>query len=77
MRALRITDMAKVYTCDPAVWGAQPHDYASIAAWNIGLKSIALEQARLALEKEPQDSRLLANLKYIDYDLSASKLEAS
>jgi glycosyltransferase involved in cell wall biosynthesis len=65
MRALRITDRAMVYTCDPAVWGAQPHDLASIAAWHLGLNKIALTQANLALEKEPDDLRLQENLKYI------------
>ena len=66
IRALRITDRALVYTCDPAVWGAQPHDLASISAWHIGLKDVALEQAKLALEKEPDDLRLEANLGYIE-----------
>jgi len=33
MRALRITNREMVYTGDPAVWGAQAHDLASISAW--------------------------------------------
>jgi tetratricopeptide (TPR) repeat protein len=77
MRALRIVDRAMVYTCDPAVWGAQPHDLASIAAWHIGLKNTALEQAKLALEKEPDDLRLQGNLKYIEADLEGATQEAA
>ena len=62
MRALRITDRAMVYTCDPEVWGYQAHDYASIAAWHLGLKNISIEQAQLALAFEPDNVRLKANL---------------
>ena len=65
MRALRITDRLKVYTCDPAVWGAQPHDLAAIAAWNLGLKDVALAQAKQALELEPTDIRLQNNVKWM------------
>ena len=32
MRALAVKDRDLVYTCDPAVWGPQPHDLAAIAA---------------------------------------------
>lgn len=70
MRALKIKDRDLVYTCDPAVWGAQPHDLASIAAWHLGLKEIALEQAQLAVEKEPNDQRLQNNLIWIKNKLS-------
>ena len=62
MRALQVNNRELVYTVDPAVWGSQPHDLASIAAWNLGLKGIALEQAKLAVKKDPEDERLRANL---------------
>ena len=65
MRALRIKERAMVYTCDPAVWGARPHDLAAIAAWNLGLKDIALEQAKLALSLEPDDKRLQDNVRFM------------
>ncbi len=65
MRALAIQDRALVYTCDPAVWGALPHDLASVAAWNLGLRDVAAEQARLAVEQSPDDIRLQNNLKSI------------
>lgn len=65
LRTLKIENRELVYTCDPEVWGHQPHDLASIAAWNIGLKEIALTQAKLAVEKTPNDARLQANLKFI------------
>ena len=65
MRALRITDRLQVYTCDPAVWGHQAHDLASIAAWHLGMAEISIEQARLAVEKSPDDPRLRANLDFV------------
>jgi glycosyltransferase involved in cell wall biosynthesis len=65
MRALKIVDREKVYTCDPEVWGAQPHDLASIAAWHLGLKDISIEHARLAVEKEPENKRLQANFAFV------------
>jgi len=65
MRALQIKDKQLVYTCDPAVWGYWAHDLASIAAWNMGLKDIAMEQAKLALEHAPEDARLQANLAFM------------
>ena len=66
MSALAITNREMVYTCDPAVWGAQPHDLASIAAFRLGLYEEAAEQARLAIEKEPEDPRLRSNLELIE-----------
>jgi tetratricopeptide (TPR) repeat protein len=64
MRALRITDRAAVYTCDPAVWGYQAHDLAAISAWNLGLKEKAIEQGKIASDMEPHDERLKANLHF-------------
>ena len=64
MRALRITDREAVYTCDPAVWGYQAHDLAAISAWNLGLKEIAVKQGQIAVDLEPHDERLKANLKF-------------
>lgn len=62
MSALAITNRELVYTVDPEVWGAMPHDYASIAAWNMGLKDQAIEQARIALNFAPDDVRIAENV---------------
>ena len=77
MRGLKIKDRELVYTCDPAVWGYQLHDLASIAAWHLGIKDIALEQAKLALEKEPADQRLRNNLTFIEDAISGKMKKAS
>lgn len=77
MRALKITNRAAVYTCDPAVWGHWAHDLASIAAWQLGLKDIALEQAELAAQATPDDLRLQSNLEYIRAAMSEQAAEAA
>ena len=61
--ALAITNREFVYTVDPEVWGALPHDYASIAAWNLGMKEIAIEQAKMALTLAPDNVRIADNLR--------------
>jgi hypothetical protein len=69
MRALQIVDKQLVYTCDPAVWGYWAHDLASISAWHLGMKDLALEQAKKALDFEPDDLRLKGNLEYIQAEM--------
>lgn len=66
LTCLSITHREKLYTVDPAVWGAAPHDLASIAAWNIGLHALALEHARKAVEFAPDDLRLRQNLEFCE-----------
>lgn len=66
LTCLSITNREKVYTVDPEVWGWQPHDWASIAAWNMNLVPLALEHARKAVELAPDDMRLRQNLKFCE-----------
>jgi hypothetical protein len=46
------------------VWGYQPHDLAAIAAWQLGLKDIAVQQGQIAVDLEPGDARLRTNLNW-------------
>lgn len=64
MTALKITDREHVYTCDPAVWGALPHDLASVSAWHLGKRDEALRHATAAAALDPTDARLAANVDY-------------
>ena len=66
--ALRITDKALVYTMDPSVWGSKPYDFAAIAAWNLNLREKAIEYGEKAVELDPNDLRLVANLEYYKLD---------
>jgi len=77
MRALQITNRLMVYTVDPEVWGAQPHDLASIAAWHLGLKTVSIEQAQIAVEKAPWDQRLQQNLRFVRGELEEPETEAA
>jgi len=64
MSALAIEHREWVYTVDPEVWGAMPHDFAAIAAWNLGMREEAIRQGSLAVEKAPHDERLQNNLTF-------------
>jgi glycosyltransferase involved in cell wall biosynthesis len=66
LSALGITDKQAVYTMDPSVWTEKPYDYASIAAWRLGLKDQAIEFCKKALEFNPTDTRLLNNLSQME-----------
>lgn len=65
LSGLLITNKALVYTCDPSVWGAKLHDLAAIAAYRLGLFDQAIIHAQNAVEHEPDDPRLQANLELI------------
>ena len=64
-RALKIQHRDLLYTSDPAVWGSLPHDLASVSAWYLGLPEISIQQAKLAVEKNPNDERLKKNLELV------------
>ena len=76
MRALRIKDRLKVYTCDPVVWGSQAHDLASISAWHLGMTDICIEQAQIAVDLEPENERLKANLDFVTTPPSSDRMAA-
>jgi glycosyltransferase involved in cell wall biosynthesis len=62
--ALKIKNKEAVYTMDPTVWGARPHDLLSIAAHKLGMTEEAIKHGELALQFEPNNERLIKNLEY-------------
>lgn len=66
MRSLEIKDKALVYTINPDVWGALPHDLLAISAYNLGKNDIAIEQGKLALSFDPNNQRLLSNQEFYE-----------
>lgn len=66
LSALAIKNKEEVYTMDPSVWTEKPYDLASVAAYNLGLKAQAKEFCRKALEFAPSDTRILANLLFME-----------
>lgn len=63
-RALEIKHKELVYTMDPTVWGSKPHDLLALAAYNLGQYDKAIEHGTIACRLEPNDSRLVSNLRF-------------
>jgi tetratricopeptide (TPR) repeat protein len=63
---LDVKDREVAYTVDPSMWGFLPHLLASVAAFHLGIKPLAVEHGRLALEKNPDDVLLLQNMKFFE-----------
>lgn len=69
--ALAITHRPRSYICEADSWGALPHDLRSIAFYHTGRVKQALEEAKLALEKSPQDERLRGNVELLEKSCGA------
>lgn len=77
LKALAITNRENLYTVDPLVWGHQPHDYAAIAAWHLGLTDEALKHAKLASQLSPDDLRLRQNVVEIESAMKPKRKRAA
>ena len=64
--ALAITYRPRSYICEAASWGSLPHDLRSIALFHTGRLKEAREEARKAVELEPDNERLQGNLKLLE-----------
>jgi tetratricopeptide (TPR) repeat protein len=71
IQALTIKDKALVYTMDPTVWGAKPHDLVALAAYHLGKRDAAVEHGQIACGLEPGDDRLKRNLEFYSLDKAA------
>lgn len=76
MRALSIVEKPLEYLCEPESWGSLPHDIASVAAWNLGIKDAALMHTLNAVRLSPQDSRIRANAAMIYGNTRKTKVVA-
>lgn len=61
-RALAITDPFS-YITYPEAWGSRPHDELAVSAYYLGLLDVAIRQAENALGYEPENPRLIENLR--------------
>lgn len=59
--ALAILERPQTYICEPAAWGWEVYDLCAMGAWNIGLKTEAVELAKIAFDLNPTDVRLKNN----------------
>lgn len=64
--ALAITDRPTTYICEAASWGSLPHDLRAMAFFHTGRPGKALEEAVKALALEPEDKRLLGNVRALE-----------
>ena len=62
--ALKVTNKEEVYTMNPEVWKALPHDLLALSAYNLGYKEESIEHGAIAVELEPDNTRLISNLEY-------------
>jgi tetratricopeptide (TPR) repeat protein len=69
--ALAVVDKESVYTMDPTVWGAKPHDLLALSAYNLGRHDEALKHGQIACELDPSDSRLKINLEFYSNKIAA------
>lgn len=64
LRALDIKDRPSTYICEPGAWGAPIYDLLALAAHNLGDKQIAQSAGLKAVQLNPNDERLKANLTF-------------
>jgi len=62
--ALAITKRELLYLTEAFAWGSAPHDYAALAAYNLGKNDEAIRHGTRAVELNPTDPRLRQNLAY-------------
>lgn len=65
-RCIDINHKRDGFTYDPQAWGYLIYDYAALASYNLGIKSLAKEYGTKALELNPDDERLKKNLEYYE-----------
>ena len=64
--ALALRERPRSYICEADAWGSLPHDLRCQAFFHTGRLPQALEEARLALARSPQDVRLAGNVSLLE-----------
>lgn len=62
--ALAIKERQYFYTEEAISWGSRPHDLVALAAYNLGLKDLAIQHGEVAANMDPSDERLISNLAF-------------
>jgi glycosyltransferase involved in cell wall biosynthesis len=63
-KALEIKTKPLEYLCEEFAWGSAPWDFAAIAAYRLGKFDKAIQYGTKAVELNPNDPRLTANLAF-------------
>jgi tetratricopeptide (TPR) repeat protein len=69
-KAIEITEKPLEYLCEEFAWGSDPWDYAAIASYRLGLSDKAVQYGTKAVELNPNDPRLTANLAFYSKEQS-------
>jgi tetratricopeptide (TPR) repeat protein len=64
LECLEVTERRDGFTYSPAAWGAGPHDILAISSYYLGDLETAQKHGRLALDLEPENPRLIENMKW-------------
>lgn len=75
--ALEISDRPDTYICETASWGSLPYDLRAMAFYHTGRFGEALEEAGKALAMEPENERLLGNVRLLEKKAGACLLPQS
>lgn len=62
LKALEIENKQLDYLCEALAWGSLPYDLAAVSFYHLGDKEKAYEYGLKAVEAEPTNERLIANL---------------
>lgn len=63
-KCLSIAHHSRTYMYDASCWGWEPYDFAAISAYHLGLYDQAKTYGQQAVELNPTDQRLIANLDF-------------
>jgi tetratricopeptide (TPR) repeat protein len=63
---LKIINRRDGFTFNPAAWGYGPHDILALSAYYLEEKDLAISEGKKALELDPENKRLLDNLKWYE-----------
>lgn len=64
IKAIEITEKPLEYLCEADAWGYAPYDFAAISSYNLEKYEDALTYGQLAVKENPDDMRLLNNVKF-------------
>jgi|AntAceMinimDraft_12_1070368.scaffolds.fasta_scaffold10576_4 glycosyltransferase involved in cell wall biosynthesis len=77
LTALEIKEKPLEYLCEAEAWGAAPHDYAAISAYNLKKYGEAAVHGHKAVELNPSEQRLHNNLAYYEEGLRTFVITSS
>ena len=64
--AIGINTKPMTYTSEPESWGSLAYDLTAISSWHLGIKENAIKYGKQAVEIEPNNDRLIQNLKFYE-----------